>query len=323
MKTKTKKSEKNQERVEQLTAKLETGMQELLDSEKYKSYLKAMSCFPKYSSRNIMLIHSQSPVATKVAGFSVWRDEFNRTVKKGESAIWIYAPSKSKSQVETEKIDDDSGKITKQTEEIEIVRFRLVPVFDVSQTEGDPLPVLIEDLQGEVKNYTALLESLKATSPLPIVFETMGEGDGDGYCNYETIGIRDGMSQRQTIATIVHEIAHANLHGKGDTPRAKHIRELEAESVAYVVCGRYGIDTEANSFGYLASWGGDKMEGFKASLNTIQKGANEIIDGIEKYFCEKQKKPSLRETIDKNTAKSREMFAGVQTTAKTLGGEAI
>lgn len=288
------------DRTKELTDRLEAGMNELYQSDKYKDYLKAMSHFHHYSSRNIALINMQMPNATRVASFKLWEEQFDRHVKKGEHAIRIFAPIAVK-ESETklmEKLDpetkasllDENGKpiMEEMTLLTNVPKFKLVPVFDVSQTYGEPLPELIENLTGNVEHYGAFLDSLIGVSPVPVIFEPLPENK-DGYCRYgEQIGIRDGMSEAQTIAAVIHELAHARLHDKGlmietaDLPRA--VKEVQAESVAYVVCQHYGIETALNSFGYLAEWGGKDMKSFKASLDTIRKESHSLINDIDDKF---------------------------------------
>jgi len=293
------------QRTKELTEKLENGIKELFSSDKYKEYLKSMSHFHNYSSRNIMLIHQQMPGATQVASYKLWKEKFNRQVKKGEESLRIYAPMKGKEpeKVLMEKLDPktkepmrdkDNNIILEEMTDVKSltagIRFKLVPVFDVSQTYGDPLPHLAEDLTGNVEHYEAFLDTLKAVSPLPIVFEPM-QPEKDGYCRFgEKIGIREGMSEIQTFATIVHEIAHARLHDRdnaatNDKPKSKEVKEIEAESISYVVCQKYGIETGDNSFGYLVSWGSHDMSEFKASLDTIRKESNGIISAVDERFA--------------------------------------
>jgi len=291
--------EQSKARMEELTDKLETGMQELFDSEKYKAYLRSMSHFHHYSSRNVMLILQQLPEATRVASFKVWADEFNRYPKKGEKSIRIFAPIEIKKTVEMQKIDPDTktcvrngdGNIVTEEKEIKQQRFKPVPVFDISQTEGDPLPQLAEDLAGDVAYYPSFMEALKEVSPVSIIFETLPPGH-DGYYSRrdEKIGIREGMSESQTIATIVHELAHARMHNGTDAFLNRDLKELEAESVAYVVCGRLGIETGANSFGYLASWSKGDPAAVRGLLDRIRREASALIGEIETAFVKQYEK---------------------------------
>jgi hypothetical protein len=300
--------QENELRTKELTDKLEAGIKDLFSSQKYKDYLKSMSRFHNYSSRNVMLIHQQLPTATRVASYRKWEDEFNRHVKKGEKSLRIFAPIEIKPEKKLmEKLDPETGapmldangkvimeEMTALTSRS--IAFKLVPVFDVSQTYGEPLPQLAEDLTGNVAHYEAFLDSLRAISPLPIVFEPMNETQ-DGYCQFGVkIGIREGMSEIQTISAIIHEITHERLHDRDKAtenakPASKEVKEIEAESVSYVVCQKYGIETGDNSFGYLATWGSHDLNEVKASLDTIRKEANELIIAIDNRFmaiCKEQ-----------------------------------
>jgi len=291
-------AERLKARTKELTDKLETGIKELYNSDKYKEYLKYMSKFHSYSSKNIMLIHLQKPGATRIASFKHWKDKFNRNVNKGEQGLYIYAPigEKKPEKVLMEKLDpetgtpllDDKGQaiMEEMTSLTNGPRFKLVPVFDVSQTSGDPLPELAENLIGNVEHYEAFVDTLKAVSRLPVDFEPLPD-NFDGYCRFgEKIGIREGMSEVQSVVAMIHEITHERLHDKNNTiaddkPKSKQQKEIEAESVAYVVCQRFGIETSANSFGYLAEWGSRDLSEFKASLDTIRKESSSLISAIE------------------------------------------
>ena len=305
-------AERSKARTKELTEKLEIGMKELFNSDKYKEYLKSVSQFHNYSRRNILLIHLQKPDAKRAASYELWKSKFNRHVKKGEKAIWIYAPTKKEAEKKLmEKLDpktgepllDENGKVIMEemTTLTPDIRFRLVPVYDVSQTDGDPLPEIIEDLTSNVEHYEAFIETLKYVSPLPIVFEQM-ESTQDGYCKFDDkIAIREGMSESQTVAAILHEITHAKLHEQRDAapigdggrgtgaefiPKNRRIKEIEAESIAFVICARFGIETGANSFGYLAEWSrhDPEMKQLKSSLDTIRNEADSLIKDIEKRF---------------------------------------
>lgn len=290
------------ERTKELTDRLEAGIQDLLQSDKYMEYLKSMSQFHRYSTRNTLLIHVQNPNATRVASFKLWDEQFNRHVKKGEKSIRIFAPiSPPPEKKLMEKLNpdtgtpllDESGKpVMEEMTAYSRPRFKLVPVFDVSQTYGDPLPELVENLTGNVEQYEAFLDTLRDVSPLPMEFEPLPENN-DGYCRYgEKIGIREGMSEVQTVSAVVHEITHARLHDKENMVempenaegKSKRMKEVEAESVSYVVCQHFGIETSPNSFGYLAEWGSDDMSEFKASLDTIRKESNALITAIDERF---------------------------------------
>lgn len=290
------------ERTKELTDRLEAGIQDLLQSDKYMEYLKSISQFHRYSTRNTLLIHIQNPNATRVASYKLWDEQFNRHVKKGEKSIRIFAPISPPAEKKLmEKLDpatgapvlDSDGKpVMEEMTALSRPRFKLVPVFDVSQTYGDPLPELVENLTGDVEQYGAFLDTLRDVSPLPVEFEPLPENN-DGYCRYgEKIGIREGMSEVQTVSAVVHEITHARLHDKeniAEQPenaeeKSKRMREVEAESVSYVVCQHFGIETSPNSFGYLAEWGSEDMSEFKASLDVIRKESNALITAIDERF---------------------------------------
>jgi hypothetical protein len=290
-----------QEKMKELTDKLEQGIKNVYESERYKTYLGVMSKFHFYSFRNSLLIMQQKPEATHVAGFNAWKTTFQRSVNKGEKGIQILAPAPYRVRVEMEKIDritqkpvlDNSGKPV--TEEVEITKpsFRPVYVFDVSQTSGEPLPQLITELTGNVAQYNAFFQSLKGVSPFPMKFEEIQSG-AKGYCDpaNKKIAIKAGMSELQNIKTAIHEITHADLHaGLGnlslDERKDRRTKEVEAESVAFVVCSHFCIDTSDYSFAYVASWSSDKeLNVLKSSLDTIQKHAAELIDRIDTRFKE-------------------------------------
>ena len=290
---------------------IEVGIQDLFQSDKFADYLRTMSRFHNYSYNNTILIHMQMPNATHVAGFNKWKNQFGRHVKKGERGLTIIAPTPFKKRVEEMKLDpdtrapvlDNDGNIVMEEREIEIPLFRPVKVFDVSQTEGRPLPSLISPLTGDVQQYEAFMEALRRTSPLPINMEPLRPGL-DGLCNYtrQVISIREGMSQVQTVCASVHEITHATLHDKEHTrltaaagdetkeppkPKDENTMEVEAESVSYTVCQYYGIETGANSLGYIATWSKDRsLPELKASLETICKTASALINSIDRHFAE-------------------------------------
>jgi len=293
-------AEEMKARTAELTDKLQTGMGELYNSDKYKGYLKAMSQFHNYSSKNIMLIHQQMPDASRIASYTLWKEKFDRQVKKGETGLYIYAPMKPKAPetVLMEKLDpatgtplfDKDGKpIMEEMSSVSSLRvnFILVPVFDVSQTYGDPLPELVENITGNVAHYEAFIDALREVSPLPIAYEPM-DADQDGYCEFGVkIGIREGMSETQTVCAVVHEVVHDKLHDKSKlpenvAPKKARIKEIEAESIAYVVCQHYGIETSPNSFGYLAEHGSQAE--LKASIDTIRREASTLITAIDERF---------------------------------------
>ena len=388
----------NRERLQEITAGIEQGIKELFESEKYMRYLSVMSKFHRYSVNNTMLIYMQKPEATLVAGFNKWKNQFARHVKKGEHGITIIAPTPYKKKIEEMKRDPDThapildadGKAVMEEKEIEIPMFRPVKVFDVSQTDGKPLPELSSSLSGTVPHYEAFLEALRRSAPVPIEFEPM-VANTDGYFSpdQQRIAIREGMSEVQTVSATVHEIAHSKLHnqkkiqidndeqyqevelfekpalfsngrisrddlpegvycydlrGSDDDPgspicveervvvnhagsviltaplefpeegrlyftdetglnfnggmltlsqflqeqkKDRRTEEVEAESISYAVCQYFGIQTEENSFGYIASWSkGKELKELRASLETINKTSCELINNIERHYKE-------------------------------------
>ena len=298
----------NRERLQQITAGIEQGIKELFESEKYMRYLSVMSRFHRYSVNNTMLIYMQKPDATLVAGYNKWKNQFERHVKKGEHGITIIAPTPFKKKIEEQKLDPDTkapildaeGKAVMEEREVEIPMFRPVKVFDVSQTDGKPLPELASTLSGSVQNYEAFMEALRRSAPVPLSVEPMA-ANMDGYFSpdQQRIAIRAGMSEVQTVSAAVHEIAHSKLHnyakaqeeaaraGDKEPPKKKdrNTEEVEAESISYAVCQYYGIQTGENSFGYIANWSqGKELPELRASLETINKTAGELINDIDRHY---------------------------------------
>ncbi len=298
----------NRERLQQITAGIEQGIKELFESEKYMRYLSVMSRFHRYSVNNTMLIYMQKPDATLVAGYNKWKNQFERHVKKGEHGITIIAPTPFKKKIEEQKLDPDTkapildaeGKAVMEEREVEIPMFRPVKVFDVSQTDGKPLPELASSLSGNVQNYEAFMEALRRSAPVPLSVEPMA-ANMDGYFSpdRQRIAIRAGMSEVQTVSAAVHEIAHSKLHnyakaqeeaaraGDKEPPKKKdrNTEEVEAESISYAVCQYYGIQTGENSFGYIANWSqGKELPELRASLETINKAAGELIADIDRHY---------------------------------------
>ena len=290
---------RNAQQVREITDKLEQGIKELFESERFKEYLRTMSKFYSYSFNNTLLIAMQKPDATYVAGYTSWQRNFDRQVMKGEKGIKILAPAPYKTQEEREKIDPLTQKPVigadgnAVTETVEVLRpaFKVVSVFDVSQTDGKELPdIIVDELKGTVENYEAFFDALKQKSPVPISFEDI-PGCAKGFFSpvESRIAIQEGMSEIQTVKTAIHEIAHAKLHAfKPDEKAApedkkdRHTKEVEAESVAYTVCQRYGIETSDYSFGYIAGWSsGKETKELKNSLETIRKTAAEMIESID------------------------------------------
>ena len=293
------------QKVKEITDKLEAGLKELFESEKYKSYLSTMSKFHNYSFNNTLLIAMQKPEATLVAGYQAWQKNFERHVNKGEKAIRILAPAPYKIKEERDKLDpvtgemmfDENGMPQKEETEVTIPAFRAVSVFDVSQTDGKPIPELeVNELLSTVEGYEDFVQALMNISPVPIAFEDI-PGDSKGYFSTaeKRIAVQENMSESQTLKTMVHEVAHSMLHDKEvnqsmDIPvKDRNTKEVEAESVAFTVCQHFGIDTSDYSFGYIAGWSsGRNMKELKSSLDTIRKTASELITGIEGAMQELQ-----------------------------------
>ena len=295
------------EQIKKLTDQIEAGIKALFQSgdlEKYQAYLRTMSHFHHYSVNNQMLIFSQCPHATLVAGYQKWQNQFSRHVLRGEKGISILAPTPYKIKVEKEKLDPDTklplldadGNTITEEKEVQIPMFRPVKVFDVSQTDGKPLPERVQspvaELTGNVEHYEAFMEALRRISPVPIEMKPLSN-DLDGFFSpsKQSITLRDGMSEVQTVCAAVHEIAHSKLHDYAKQPNSQpkdsNTEEIEAESIAYTVCAYFGIETSANSFGYVATWSKDKdLKAFKDSLDTIRKTSSELISGVEQQFKE-------------------------------------
>ena len=301
----------NREKLREITDSIEKGIKELFSSDRYRQYLTTMSRFPKYSVNNQMLIYMQMPEATRVAGYRIWHNRFGRDVREGQHGIRIIAPVPYKKNIEQEKIDPvtnrpvvgEDGKTVMEEKEVRIPMFRPVTVFDVSQTEGRPLPRLATDLQGSVPNYGIFMEALRRTATVPVLFEPMNERT-DGFYDREnrTIHIREGMSEIMTVSALLHEIAHSKLH---DSPKEQPVsgdryegadpvtelkdratREVEAESVSFAVCAYYGIATGENSFGYIAGWSRDRdLRELRASLETINRTSCELITDIDRNYA--------------------------------------
>lgn len=300
----------SKDRMREIVDSIENGIKELFESDKYRQYLSTMSRFHRYSVNNTMLIYMQRPDATHVAGFNKWRDQFGRNVLKGEKGIRIIAPTPYKKKVKEIKTDpetnapilDADGKAIIEEKEIRIPMFKVVSVFDVSQTAGKPLPQLAADLSGNVQQYEVFMEALRRASPVPMEIKPVAR-DTDGFFSIkaQSITIRAGMSEVQTVCAAVHEIAHAKLHDyehmteladDGETilvpgEKSRNTEEVEAESISYAVCQYYGIETGENSFGYIATWSkGKELKELRASLETINKTASELITDIDRHFAE-------------------------------------
>ena len=305
------------QRVQELTDKLEQGLQDLFNSDSYRNYLSTMSKFHNYSFNNTLLIAMQKPDATLVAGYKAWQKNFERHVNKGEKAIRIIAPAPYKIKEERDKIDpvtqelllDKDGNPQKEEVEITIPAFRAVSVFDVAQTDGKPIPELAaKELLSDVEGYQDMIRAVEAISPVPIELEEIA-GDSKGYYDREAkrIAVQENMSESQTLKTMIHEVAHSKLHSKEveqdeQMRKDRNTKEVEAESIAYTVCQHFGVDTSDYSFGYIAGWssGRDTKE-LRASMDTIRRTASELITGIEEQLQELQRN---REVSQEQTKES-------------------
>ena len=310
------------ERLVELTDRLENGIRDLYASGRYAEYLVAMSKFHRYSFGNALLILLQCPTASTVAGYNTWKKIFGRQVKQGEKGIQILAPCQFTYLVEYQKIDlvtgqplcGKDGKLLVERRRENATRFKVATVFDVSQTEGRELPNIgVSELTGEVSDFSGIYDRLAALSPLPVEQDHV-PGTAKGYTSFmeNRIVIKPGMSQVQTIKTLVHEIAHAKLHNPDflseEQKKARREKEVEAESVAYVVCQHFGIDTSDYSFGYVAGWSkGRELAELKASLDVIHSTAGEIINTIQppppelerKAPEQSQQRPRVKKTMRK------------------------
>ena len=298
------------DRIKEITDGIEQGIKDMFNSDNFRQYLRTMSRFHHYSLNNIILIQQQCPHATHVAGFTKWKNEFGRNVRKGEKGIKILAPAPVRKKIEMTKIDpdtqmaakDENGNDIVEEKEIKLPFFKVVSVFDVSQTDGRPLPAIVSTLDGRVEKYDIFLEALKRSSPVPIDFKPL-QSNLDGYFSPrdQAITLREDMSEVQTVCAAVHEIAHAKLHDYGNQPaveveegvfeepehKGRRTEEVEAESVAYSVCQYFNIETAENSFGYIASWSlGKELKELRESLETINRTASELITDMEHHIGE-------------------------------------
>ncbi|MCX4269372.1 MAG: ArdC-like ssDNA-binding domain-containing protein [Lachnospiraceae bacterium] len=305
------------QKVKEITDKLEEGLKELFESEKYKNYLSTMSKFHNYSFNNTLLIAMQKPEATLVAGYQAWQKNFNRHVNKGEKGIRILAPAPYKIKEERDKLDPVTGEVMldkdgmPQTEEVEIKipAFRAVSVFDVSQTDGEPLPELeAKELLSTVEGYEDFIKAITFVAPVSVSFEDI-PGDSRGFFSPEEkrIAVQEGMSESQTLKTMVHETAHSMLHDKDVNKdilapaKDRNTKEVEAESIAFKVCNHFGIDTSEYSFGYIAGWSSGKdMKELKSSLDTIHRTASELITVIEGQLKELQRDREIMQDMSIN-----------------------
>jgi antirestriction protein ArdC len=307
-------AENPRERMKEITGKLEAGIKGIFESEQYKTYLKTLSKFHNYSMNNCLLIAMQKPDATQIAGFNAWRDDFKRQVLKGEKGIKIIAPSPFKTKKAVDRVDASGrpvfgkdGRRVKDEVEITVPAFKVATVFDVSQTEGEPLPQIgVDELTGSVDRYKEFFTALEKSAPVPVAFEPITSGAKGYYQQMEKrIAINEGMSELQNVKTLIHEIAHSRLHAidtdkpiKGQDLPDRRTREVEAESIAYTVCQRYGLDTSDYSFAYVATWSGAKqLDALKSSLETIRKEADAIISEVDRHFTELQQEQTAEKPV--------------------------
>lgn len=307
---------KYKDKLEEIMNQLENGIKEVYESGRYKEYLKSMSKFHNYSLNNTILILCQKPDATYIAGFNAWKNNHRRHVKKGEKAIQIIAPAPitvtttnlKKDSLTKQPLLDDKKQPIYETTEITVPKFKVASVFDLSQTEGEPLPMLTNKLEGEVQDYSQFMGALTKLSPVPIGYE-MIQGETNGYYHFadQRIAIKLGMSEAQTVKTAIHEIAHALLHNPeliaDQAGKDRRTKEVEAESIAYTVCQYLKLDTSDYSFGYLAGWSsGKELKELKNSLETIHNTAHELIARINDYLEKAQRKRVVPiQVSEKNT----------------------
>jgi antirestriction protein ArdC len=291
------------EQVKEITESLNDNIMNLFESDRFKNYLNVMSRFHNYSVNNSMLIMMQKPDATLVAGYNKWQKEFKRNVNRGEKAITILAPSPY--TVTKKEIDENGEEVEKK---VKLMGYRPVKVFDVSQTDGEPLPEIVQQMNFDVEDFAVYKETLEHISPVSIAYQPTGS-DANGYYSHATnsIVVSDTLGEAQTIKTMIHEIAHAILHNKenGEEMDAdRYTKEVEAESVAYTVCTHFGIDASDYSFGYIAGWSaGKELKELKSSMAVIQKTATEVIQSME----EEMEKLYDERTHDEDREESIEM----------------
>ena len=302
------------QQMKEITERLEQGVKDIFTSEMYTTYLRTMAKFHNYSFNNTLLIAMQG--GQLVAGYNKWRDDFHRNVKRGEKGIKILAPAPYKAKKEVPKLDeqgkpvmDKDGKPLTEVQETQVPAFKIVSVFDVSQTEGEPLPSIgVDELAGNVEQYEDFFKALEQTSPVPMAFEDIpGGSHGYYHLTEKRIAIQENMSELQTLKTAIHEIAHAKLHAidpeapvteQADRPDSR-TREVQAESVAYAVCQHYGLDTSDYSFGYVAGWSSDKdLKELRASLETIRATAHELITAIDGHLAELQQQRQAQQAVE-------------------------
>lgn len=304
----------NDDKTQEILEKLEQGIKDTMDSEKWRNFLKVQSQFHQYSFNNAMLIYLQKPDATHVAGFRAWQEKFERNVIRGEKGIGILAPCPYKYEKDVEVIKDGKSEIEKKT--VEGLRFKKVTVFDINQTEGKPLPEICQELQGNSSNSSNVIKAIKDISDIPVIEKPIESGSKGYYSRTENIiAVKEGMGMDQTAKTLIHEYVHSQLHSTDDSKLLdRATKEVQAESVAFIVANRFGIDTSEYSFQYLASWSSGKdLKELKSSFDIIQKTSNTIIEKIEKAFQKDkvlQKEPT--EVNYNETLESRPVLEKVQ-----------
>ena len=309
-------------KMNEITEKLEQGIRDLFDSEKYKTYLRTMSKFHNYSFNNTLLIAMQRPDASLVAGYEAWKKNFDRYVKKGSKGIKIISPVKVKIEVDDENSEKEGAKKT-----IEVTKFKVATVFDVSDTEGKELATIgVNQLQGEVERFNQITKAIHEIAKVPIEYRDIDGGAKGFYSQKDNkIVVQQDMAQAQTLKTLIHELAHSILHGKPEKPAEetkqsldRRTKEVEAESVAYAVCNYFGLDTSDYSFGYIAGWSTSKeMEELKSSMQTIRRTANEIINDIESEIRREEAAKEFETSKDEVAFKIGNEYLAVQ---KTDGG---
>lgn len=326
------------DKMKELTDRLEEGIQEVFQSRKYQEYLQVMSKFYNYSFNNLILIAMQKPDASLVAGYSAWQKQFGRHVKKGEKGIKILAPMFRKRKVDEEEktVTESAEGQTEETEKIEkvITAFKVVSVFDVSQTEGKELPSYgVDMLQGGVEDYSNFFQAIRKIAPVPVGFEDIpGEAHGYYHQTEKRIAIAEGMSEIQNVKTLLHEIAHAKLHDIDmDVPEEqqknqpdRYTKEVQAESIAYVICQHYGMDTSEYSFAYIAGWSTDReVPELKASLDTIRSTAREMITGIDQQLSVIRKKEEYVQKTEKGNCLEQNGMSIQNKNRRTMEGKEV
>lgn len=286
------------EKTKQAFSMIEQGVKDVYSSESFKQYLSCLSKFHSYSLNNTLLILSQKPEASLVAGYRAWQTNFNRHVNKGEKGLMILAPVTTKEDRLMNKHDengnvilDESGNPVQEMRVVNLTHFKTTTVFDISQTSGDPLPSLVHDLTGSSNEVKAIIQTIQSVCTIPIEFKTETEDlsfmtGAKGYYSprKDKIVINKDLEDLQTAKTLIHEYAHSILHKETDKNQSQ--REIEAESLAFVICDHFGIDTSEYSFGYIASYANKDYSELKSILVNIQSKAHEMIELIEPVFKE-------------------------------------